>query len=142
MTRRAIALAILLAGACSTDTAPGLVVTIDSSQVHLPVGGMGSATLNVSYRVGPYAPAAHTFRPNAIQIYDGGTLISNMTVQTPSGFRSTLSPGQSAQAVLTGMGAGDGMDRCGREVQILLRWMGATPTDIGLTMGTATVMCP
>ncbi|HJL19563.1 MAG TPA: hypothetical protein RMH99_28125 [Sandaracinaceae bacterium LLY-WYZ-13_1] len=135
-------LGVLVAGC--VDTELGLDAMIDAASVRYE-GGIVSATVDVTYRVGEHADGARQFQPQAIDLFVGEELVVSLAPSVPMGFVAVLEPGDSASATLEAglSGADDPTRLCGAEVRVVFRWMDQTTLEVGTTEITTTdVACP
>ena len=145
MRRRAAAIAALgavLAG-CAVDTELGLDASVDAATVQV-ASGVVSASVDVTYRVGPYAEGTRIFVPQAVDLFVGDALVVSLTPSTPAGFEASVAPGESRSARLEGgmSGVDDPMRLCGAEVRVVLTWIDQTTLEVGTTEAIADpVLC-
>ena len=128
-----------LASSCAIDTELGLDASVDAARV--TVSGVDvSASLDVTYRVGPYAEGDRLFAPQAVELFVGDALIAQLTLAAPPGFDPAVAPGQARTATLTATASGVDLasQLCepragGAAVTVLFRWIDQSNREIGST---------
>lgn len=147
MRSRGLAIVIAVVGAVllggCVDTALGLEATLGAARVQV-AGDAVTVSVDVDYRVGPYAEGDRMFQPQTIELYVGGSLVASVTPDAPPGFVSRVAPGESQSTTLGGtttMVSGAGT-LCGAEVTVLFRWLDGATLEIGMTeTSTTDVVC-
>lgn len=149
MTRRSAAVGPVLAAlallGCAdlVDTELGLAAEIDVATVTV-AGGIVSAAVVVTYRVGPHAEGERTFQPQAIDLYVDAELVAPLIPSAPDDFDPVLAPGEARTVTLTaGMSGVTAPERlCGAEVTVVFRWRDTTTRESGLVEAmTSEVSC-